>query len=59
MERIVLTKCEDNVIWVTSDEDAIGIENVFEKNTTDTNKQMMIALAAFLGYEPSDILNFD
>lgn len=58
MEKITLTKCEDGMIWVTSNEDAIGLE-ITCQNDTDKNKQMMIALAAFLGYKPSDILNFD
>lgn len=58
MERITLIKCEDGAIWVTSDEDGIGTESAFKK-ITDERKQMMIALAEFLGYEPSSVLCFD
>ena len=57
MKRITLIKCDDGSIWVTSDDDQIGTESKFNK-ITDENKQMMIALADFLGYEPSHILDF-
>lgn len=58
MERITLVKCEDGAIWVTSDENEIGSESYFDK-IKDENKQMLIALAEFLGYEPSSVLAFD
>lgn len=58
MERITLIKCDDGAIWVTSDENEIGCENYFE-NIKDEDKQMMIALAQFLGYEPMSVLAFD
>lgn len=57
MEKITLIKCDDGAIWVTSDEDQNGTESTFNK-ITDERKQMMIALANFLGYEPSRILDF-
>lgn len=58
MKRITLIKCDDGAIWVTSDENEIGIESYFNK-IKDEDKQMMIALAEFLGYEPSSVLCFD
>lgn len=58
MERITLIKCDDGAIWVTSDENEIGTESIF-KDIKDEDKQMMIALADFLGYEPSSVLCFD
>lgn len=58
MERITLIKTEDNTIWVTSDENGIGTETEF-KSIKNEDKQMMIALAEFLGYEPSSVLCFD
>lgn len=58
MDKITLIKCEDGVIWVTSDKDPNGTESHFSKNT-DVSKQMLIALANFLGYEPAEILFFD
>jgi len=58
MERIILTKCDDGAIWVTSDENQNGTESYFD-SIQDEDKQMMIALANFLGYEPSNVLCFD
>lgn len=58
MERITLIKCDDGAIWVTSDENEIGTESTF-KDIKDEDKQMMIALANFLGYEPLGVLCFD
>ena len=58
MERITLIKTKDNTIWVTSDKNRIGTETVF-KNIKNEDKQMMITLAEFLGYEPSSVLCFD
>lgn len=58
MKQITLIKCDDNTIWVTSDENGIGTESKFNK-ITDEGKQMMIALADFLGYEPANVLWFD
>lgn len=57
-EKITLIKCEGNTIWVTSEENPIGTESKFNK-ITDERKQMMIALANFLGYEPANVLTFD
>lgn len=58
MKRITLIKCDDGAIWVTSDENEIGTESYFNKIKNE-DKQMMIALAEFLGYEPSSVLCFD
>lgn len=58
MKKITLIKCDDGAIWVTSDTDQNGTESHFNK-ITDESKQMMIALAEFLGYEPAELLNFD
>lgn len=58
MKRITLIKTDDNTIWVTSDENEIGSKSHF-KAIQDEDKQMMIALANFLGYEPSSVLCFD
>lgn len=58
MERITLIRTEDNTIWVTSDADGIGIEFAINELQNE-NRQMMAALAKFLGYEPSSILCFD
>lgn len=55
MKTITLTKCDDGVIWVTSDEDPNGTESKFKK-ITDESQQMLVALADFLGYEPYDLL---
>ena len=58
MESITLIKTEDNTIWVTSNENAIGIESIIEDGYDD-GQSMLIALAEFLGYEPLELLNFD
>lgn len=58
MKQITLIKCDDGAIWVTSDENQIGTESTFGK-ITDESKQMMIALAEFLGYEPAHLLDFE
>ena len=58
MNNITLIKTEDNTIWVTSDENGIGSESTF-KDIEDEDQQMLIALAEFLGYEPSSVLCFD
>ena len=58
MERITLIKCDDGAIWVTSNENEIGIEVHFKKIENEA-QQMMIALAEFLGYEPANVLCFD
>lgn len=58
MKQITLIKCDDGAIWVTSDENQIGTESTFSA-ITDESKQMMIALAEFLGYEPAEVLYFD
>ena len=55
MKTITLTKCEDGVIWVTSDENQNGTESHF-KEIKDEKQQMLVALAEFLGYEPYELL---
>jgi len=45
-------------IWVTSNEDPNGEEVEF-KTITDRGEQMLIALATYLGYEPSMVLNLE
>ena len=54
---ITLTKYDDNTILVSSNTEIEGTVSKFNK-IKDENKQMMIALADFLGYEPSHILDF-
>ena len=58
MDKITLLRCDDGAIWVTSDENIVGTETTFSK-IKDEDKQMMIALAEFLGYEPGSVLCFD
>ena len=58
IECITLIKVNDNTIWVTSDENAIGRESTFV-HIKNEEKRMMIALADFLGYEPASVLCFD
>lgn len=58
MVEVRIVKCEDGVIWVTSDSDRIGMECTF-KQVEDPGDQMLIALAEFLGYEPSEVLNLE
>lgn len=55
---IYINRIDENALWVTSDEDAIGIEISFEPGM-DENEQCMIALAEFLGYDPASVLAFD
>ena len=58
MNRITLIRCDDNTIWVTSDDDQIGTESKFNK-ITDEREQMLIALVDFFGWEPANTLIFD
>lgn len=58
MEKITLIKCDDGAIWVTTEEDQNGREYDLE-TLGDIGKQMLWALASFLGYEPAELLNFD
>lgn len=58
MDQITLIKTADYTIWVTSDENQIGIENEFEE-CRNVEQQMLIALADFLGYNPETVLCFD
>ena len=58
MDRITLIRTEDNTIWVTSEENQIGTESAFKDIQAD-DKQMLIALAEFLGFEPAIVLCFD
>ena len=58
MQQIILSKCDDGAIWVTSDEDQIGTESYF-KRITDEKEQFLIAIAEILGFEPAALLNLD
>lgn len=58
MTQIILQKCEDGAIWVTSDEDQIGSETSF-KEIQDEDTQFFVALCDFLKYDPIRLLNFD
>ena len=58
MQQIILSKCDDGAIWVTSDEDQIGTESYF-KRITDEKEQFLIAIAEFLGFEPAEMINLD
>ena len=31
MQQIILSKCDDGAMWVTSDEDQIGTESYFKR----------------------------
>lgn len=58
MDKITLIKCDDGAIWVTTEDDPIGKEYNLE-TITETDKQMLWALASFLGYEAAELLNFE
>lgn len=51
---IIITRCDDGAIWVTSDTDPFGIELSFEDGM-DIKEQFLIAMAKFLGYDIKDI----
>ena len=55
---IYINPIGDNTVWVTSEDDAIGIEVAFDPET-DENERILIALAEFLGYDPKSILAFE
>ena len=59
-EYTITLKLTDNgkTVWATSNEDPIGEESTF-KTITDRGEQMLIALATYLGYEPSMVLNLE
>ena len=57
MNKITLKKCDDDVIWVTSDDNPIGIESEYDSENEDV--KMMCALAEYLGYEPALIFTSD
>ena len=59
-EYTITLKLTDNgkTVWASSNEDPIGEESTF-KNITDRGEQMLIALATYLGYEPSMVLNLE
>ena len=46
MTHIIMQKCEDGAIWITSDEDPIGIE-VYINNEDDEKYQFLDALARY------------
>ena len=59
MKQVTLVKTDaDMAVLVTSDENQNGSLTSFRR-TKDEDKQFMIALANFLGYEPSSLLCFD
>lgn len=58
METITLKRLDEDTIWVTADVDQVGTESTF-KEIRDEGAQMLIALAEFLGYEPTELFNFD
>ena len=58
MDKINLIKCDDGAIWVTTDEDQNGREYDLS-SIKDEGMQMLWALASFLGYEPSEVLNIE
>ena len=49
---------EENVVWVTTEDDAIGIEVRFDSDVCEEEKAL-IALSEYLGYEPKSILCLD
>lgn len=59
-EYTITLKLTDNgkTVWASSNEDPIGEESAF-KTITDRGEQMLIALATYLGYEPSMVLNLE
>lgn len=57
-EKITIVKCDDGAIWITSDQNPVGIEARFE-NMPDDGRQELIALAEFFGFEPASIFCFD
>jgi hypothetical protein len=59
-EYTITLKLTDNgkTVCVASNEDPIGEESTF-KTITDRGEQMLIALATYLGYEPSMVLNLE
>ena len=59
-EYTITLKLTDNgkTVWTTSNEDPNGEESTF-KTITDRGEQMLIALATYLGYEPSMVLNLE
>lgn len=59
MKKITLTKVNDATIHVTSDENPVLGSTSFFKEIKDEEKQFIIALCDFLGYEPASLLCFD
>lgn len=55
---IYINQIDENTLWVTSNEDAIGAEISFDPET-DENERYMIALAEFLGYDAQSVLAFE
>ena len=58
MEKFTLIKCDDGAIWVTTEEDQNGRKYDLS-SIKDERVQMLWALASFLGFEPSEMLNVD
>ena len=55
---IYINQIGERSFWVTSDDDAIGLEISFDRGV-DENEMPMIALAEFLGYDPHEVLAFE
>lgn len=55
---IYINNIDDNVVWVTTDEDAIGLEVRFDSDALEDEKPL-IALTEYLGYEPASVLCLD
>lgn len=57
-EKITIVRCDDGTIWVTSDQNPIGVE-VNLGDMPDDGRQEIVALAMFFGIDPSSTLCFD
>lgn len=58
MEKVTIIRCEDGSIWVTSEDNPVGIE-VRLDNMEDDGRQELYALAKFFGFDPASVLCFD
>lgn len=59
MKKVILTKVNDTTIHVTSDENPMLGCTSFFKKIENEDKQFMIALCSFLGYDAASLLCFD
>lgn len=57
-EKITIIRCDDGTIWVTSEQNPIGVEVNFS-DMPDDGRQELAALAIFLGIDPSSTFCFD